>query len=92
VLPDASLKIFLTASAEARANRRLLELRNKGIETDFDSVLKDINYRDIQDSSRAAAPLRAADDAVLVDTSDIGFQESFELMRSIICERLGLEK
>ena len=90
VLPDASVKIFLTASAEARAQRRLLELQAKGIETDFDGVLKDINYRDEQDSSRSAAPLKAADDAVIVDTSNIGFEESFELMRAIICERLGI--
>ena len=90
VLPDASVKIFLTASAEARAKRRLLELQAKGVETDFDAVLRDINYRDQQDSSRAAAPLKAADDAIVVDTSNIGFEESFELMRSIICERLGI--
>lgn len=91
VLPNASLKIFLTASADARAKRRLLELEAKGVETDFESVLKDINYRDEQDSSRAAAPLKAAGDAVVVDTSDIDFEESFNLMRSIICERLGIE-
>ena len=57
VLPNAALKIFLTASAEARAERRLLELRSKGVETDFAAVLSDINYRDQQDSSREAAPL-----------------------------------
>lgn len=91
VLPNASLKIFLTASAEARAQRRLLELESKGVKTDFASVLKDINYRDQQDSNRAAAPLRAAEDAVIVDTSEIDFEQSFLLMRSIICERLGIE-
>lgn len=90
VLPNASLKIFLTASAEARAQRRLLELEGKGVKTDFEAVLRDINYRDEQDSNRAAAPLRAAEDAVIVDTSSIGFEESFNLMRSIICERLGI--
>ena len=92
VLPDAQLKIFLTASAEARAQRRLLELKNKGVETDFESVLKDIQYRDEQDSNRAAAPLKAADDAVYVDTSDIDFDESFELFCKIITEKLALEK
>lgn len=91
VLPNASLKIFLTASAEARARRRLLELQAKGVETDFESVLRDINYRDEQDSSRDAAPLKVAEDAVIVDTSNIDFEESFRLMRSIICERLGIE-
>lgn len=92
VLPDADLKIFLTASAEARAERRLLELKNKGVETDYESVLKDILYRDEQDSSRAAAPLKAAEDSVFVDTSEIDFEESFALLSSIIDQKLGLEK
>jgi len=91
VLPDAPLKIFLTASAEARAQRRLLELKQKGIETSYEEVLNDMKFRDEQDSSRAAAPLKAADDAVLVDTSDINFEESFELLCSIISDRLGVE-
>ena len=90
VLPDAELKIFLTASAEARAERRLKELEAKGVEARFEEVLRDIRYRDGQDSSRAAAPLRAAADAVTLDTTDIGFEESFERMCSIIRERLGL--
>lgn len=84
VLPDAELKIFLTASAEARAQRRLLELQNKGVTTDFAEVLRDIQYRDEQDSTRAAAPLRQAEDAVLLDTSHIGFDESLEALSSII--------
>lgn len=92
VLPQADLKIFLTASAQARAQRRLLELQNKGMEVDFDSVLKDIEYRDRQDSGRAAAPLKAAEDAVYVDTSDIGFDESFKLLSRLISERLGLSE
>lgn len=92
VLPDAELKIFLTASAKARAERRLLELKNKGVETDFESVLKDIEYRDLQDTTRAAAPLKAAEDSVLVDTSEIDFEESFELLCKVISEKLGIEK
>ena len=87
VLPDADLKIFLTASAEVRALRRLKELQEKGIDTDFDSVLRDIQYRDEQDSTRAAAPLRRADDAVLVDTTELDFEESFAVISQLILER-----
>ena len=90
VLPQAELKIFLTASPEARAMRRLKELRNKGTDVSFEEVLRDIQYRDEQDSSRAAAPLKPAEDSVLVDTSDIGFQESFELLCCLVHDRLGL--
>ena len=91
VLPNADLKIFLTASAEARAKRRLLELEQKGIETSFEEVLEDMRVRDEQDSTRAAAPLKAADDAVIADTSEIGFEESYELLCRIITEKLGIE-
>ena len=90
VLPDAELKIFLTASPEARAERRLLELVNKGVETDFEAVLEDIRYRDEQDSTRAAAPLKKADDAILVDTSDIDFDESFKVLCDIVISRLSV--
>ena len=91
VLPDADLKIYLTASAEARAHRRMLELQNKGIDASFDDVLKDIELRDYQDTHRAEAPLRRAEDAVLLDTTEIGFDESFELLCRTIEERLGLK-
>ena len=90
VLPDAELKVFLTASAEARAQRRLLELEHKGTAVSFAEVLRDIEYRDKQDTSRAAAPLKAAEDAVRVDTSDIDFEQSAALLRSIVRERLGV--
>ena len=90
VLPDADLKIFMTASSAARAQRRLLELQGKGVKADYDEVLRDIEYRDKQDTSRAAAPLKAADDAVRVDTSDIDFEQSAALLRSIVRERLGI--
>ena len=92
VLPDADLKIFLTASAEARAERRMKELCQKGLEVKFDEVLKDIEYRDLQDSTRAAAPLKAAEDAVLVDTSNIDFDQSYLLLCSIIKEHLGISE
>ena len=89
VLPEAELKIFLTASAEARAERRVKQLKEKGVEADYQEVLRDIEYRDRQDSSRAAAPLKAAEDAVTVDTTEIDFEQSFQLMSRIIREKLG---
>ncbi len=92
VLPDAELKIFLTASAEARAERRMKELAAKGVEASFEDVLRDIRYRDEQDSNRAAAPLKPAEDSVLVDTTEIDFDASAALMKSIIREKLGVEE
>lgn len=88
VLPDAKLKIYLTASAEARAERRLKELLEKGNEVSFEEVLADIRKRDEQDMNREVAPLRQAEDAVLVDTTDIDFDRSFELLCSIIRQRM----
>ena len=84
VLPNATVKIFLTASAEARAERRRKELEEKGQPADFATVLADIRQRDYQDSHRAVAPLKQAADAILVDTSDIGLQESFDLLKRTI--------
>ena len=90
VLPDAELKIYLTASPEARAERRLKELREKGQEVSFEEVLKDINYRDEQDMNRAAAPLKKADDALLVDSSEINFDQTFALLCEIVIDRLAI--
>lgn len=90
VLPQAELKIFLTATAEVRAQRRLLELENKGTKTSFEEVLRDIEYRDRQDSSRDVAPLKAAEGSVFMDTSEIGLEESIALICSIISEHLGI--
>lgn len=84
VLPDATVKIYLTASADARARRRLAELLEKGKQTDYETVLADIEQRDYQDTHRAVAPLRQAEDAILVDTSDIGIEESFALLKKTI--------
>lgn len=84
VLPNATVKIFLTATAEARAQRRAKELAEKGQPADFATVLADIRQRDYQDSHRAVAPLKQAEDAILVDTSDIGLQESFDLLKRTI--------
>jgi len=89
ILPQAQVKIFLTANAEARARRRTLELQAKGLEADFETVLREIKQRDANDSSRAAAPLKAADDAVLVDNSDMDEVQTVEYMCRIIKEKLG---
>ena len=91
VLPNADLKVFLTASAEARANRRLLELKAKGVNAEFDEVLRDIMYRDEQDSSRASAPLKQAEDAILADTTELDFEESFRLLCDIVVNKLSLQ-
>ena len=82
------MKIFLTASAEARAERRRKELEEKGQPADFATVLADIQQRDYQDTHRAIAPLKQADDAILVDTSSIGFDESFALLKRTILEHI----
>ena len=87
ILPKAQLKIFLTASAEARAERRLKELTLKGEKVTFEEVLKDMNYRDENDSNRSHAPLKAADDAKTIDTSDMDFDTVFEYIKSIIREQ-----
>ena len=92
VLPDAELKIFLTASPEARAARRLLDLKAKGIEESFDKVLQDINYRDEQDTRRAAAPLKMAEDAVLVDSSTIDFEETFAVLCDLVIRTLSVSR
>ena len=86
VLPNASLKIFLTASAECRAERRWRELTEKGVETTFDEVLRDIEKRDWNDTHRETAPLCRAADAVLVDTSGLSLEESIEAVCKLIQE------
>lgn len=88
VLPDAQVKIFLTASPEIRAKRRYDELCAKGVRTTFEEVLADLNKRDYDDSHRAVAPLKQAEDAVLADTSGLDFEQSCELVCSIIKEKL----
>ncbi len=87
VLPEAQVKIFLTASPEARAERRCKELAEKGMPTPYEDVLADIVQRDYNDTHRAAAPLRQAEDAVLHDTSDLNFEESYEAALRIIKEK-----
>ena len=75
VLPDADCKIFLTASLDVRAQRRALELQAKGLDVDLEQIKKDVRERDERDSSRAASPLKQADDAILIDSSDMTFEE-----------------
>ena len=91
VFPDAGLKIFLTASVEARAERRLAELRSKGDDSSYEEVLADMIERDKNDSSRAAAPLKAAEDAVIVDTTHLNLEESINCVCGLISERFGIE-
>ena len=88
VLPDAEVKIFLTASAEVRAQRRCLELEQRGTPKPYDEVLRELNERDYNDSHRAAAPLRAAEDAMVVDTSALDFDASREALLALIREKL----
>ena len=88
VLPDADVKIFLTASPEARAKRRYKELVEKGSDVKYEDVLSDMVKRDYDDSHRAIAPLKQAEDAILVDTSDIGLEESIALIIRTIKENI----
>lgn len=90
VLPDAQVKIFLTAAAEVRALRRMKELEQRGTPQPFAEVLQQIEERDWADSHRAIAPLRQAEDAVLLDTGALDFDESLEAMLAIIRRRVGL--
>ena len=89
VLPNATVKIFLTASPEARATRRWKEYQQKGVEVSYEEVLADVRQRDYQDTHRAAAPLRQADDAQLLDTSEMNFEQSLEAMKKMIVEKVG---
>lgn len=88
VLPNAQVKIFLTASAEVRAKRRYDELLSKGMQADYDQVLEEMIQRDYQDSHRAIAPLKQADDAVLVDTSDMDLDQVVETLNNIVKENI----
>ena len=90
VLPRATVKIFLTASAEVRAQRRSAELTAKGQKANFEQVLKDIQQRDYQDSHRPIAPLKQAKDAVLLDTSDLDIEGVLAAMKEIIAKKVSL--
>jgi cytidylate kinase len=88
VLPNADCKIFLTATPEERAKRRLKELEEKSIKSDFKTVLEDIKLRDFKDSHRAIAPLKKADDAIEVDTTSMSIEQVCDRIIEIINERM----
>ena len=92
VMPDADVKIYLTASSEVRARRRVLELEAKGEKPDFEEVKRDIEERDHRDMTREISPLKQADDAVLVDTSDMTIDQVAEKICSLCDEFLKLKK
>ena len=89
VLPDADIKIFLTATAEERAKRRFEELRLRGTNATYEEVLRDISYRDLNDSTRSAAPLRPAEGAVILDTTGNTLTQSFEMICVLIKEKMS---
>lgn len=91
VLPEARVKIFLTAAPEERARRRYEELRKKGTPQDFDEVLSEMIMRDSNDSSRAVAPLKPAEDAVIIDSTGLDINEVVILIAGLINERQGEE-
>ena len=90
VLPNADVKIFLTAAPEARAKRRLLELEQRGEAADFDAILRDIRERDWQDEHRPIAPLRQAADAVLLDTTHLDLGQSMSRLLALVKEKIAL--
>jgi len=90
VLPDAGLKIFITADADARANRRYLELVAKGVATTFEEVKNAMILRDKNDSERESSPLKAAEDAVILDTTELTFDESFKEICKLISGRFNI--
>ena len=91
VLPDADVKIYLTASVEVRAKRRWKELQEKGDTTPLETVMEQIAQRDYADMNREVAPLRQAEDAVVVDTSELNLEESIDAVYQVIREKLGEE-
>lgn len=88
VLPDAQVKIFLTASPEVRAERRYKELVEKGMNVNYDDILKDVIERDYNDTHRETAPLKPAEGCIMVDTTDIDFEQSVEKIISVIKENV----
>ena len=86
VLPDAEVKVFLCADVETRARRRFLELEQRGTPKPFDEVLRDMEQRDYNDTHRTAAPLRPADDAIMIDNTDMDFAASLELLLDVLTE------
>ena len=92
VLPEAELKIYLTADVEVRAQRRLLELQQKGVEAVYDTVLEEMKLRDWQDMNRDVAPLKKAEDAIVVDSSNINFEETFQVLCDLVITQLSVAR
>ena len=90
VLPNATIKIFLTASIDERAKRRYKEMLEKGVKCNFDNIKADIAYRDDQDSNRPVAPLKPAQDSIIFDNSNYSFEESVEYLYKIIKEKIKI--
>ncbi len=90
ILPNAQVKIFLTASPEERARRRYNELVEKGMDIEYEVVLEEVNQRDYNDSHRDVAPLKPAEDSLIVDTTGLNLEESEELLYSTITGKLGM--
>ena len=90
ILPNADLKIFLTASAEERANRRYAEQLERGEQVVYEEILREIQERDVRDSTRATAPLKPAEDAVTLDTTGHTLEQSLDFMKSLLKERVHL--
>jgi CMP/dCMP kinase len=89
VCPQAEAKIFITASAEERAKRRVKELRERGVEAIYGAVLQDMQDRDARDSQRRTSPLRPADDAFVLDTTDLDADSAFAAARDYVASKLG---
>ena len=91
VFPDALVKLFVTASVEARARRRFEELRSKGVPTDPETVEAELRRRDMQDAARSVAPLRAAPDALVLDTTTLDIEAAFAAALALVRERMAVE-
>ena len=91
VLPNATLKIFLTASIDERSKRRYKEMLEKGIDCNFEDIKKDIAYRDEQDSNRPVAPLKPAPDSIIFDNSSYTYEQSVDYLLNLIKEKTGID-
>lgn len=91
IFPDADVKLYFTADIEERARRRLHELADKGEEVDYDSMIADLAFRDHADSTRKISPLKKADDAITIDTTDLSIDEQVEKVLSIVSEKQKLQ-
>lgn len=90
ICPDAPLKLFVDATPEIRAQRRHKELQNRGVLANYDAVLADMHERDARDRERATAPMKPADDAVIIDTTEMNAEQAFETVLKLARERLGI--